>query len=140
MHADELLRATRRGGEAIDADAAGVAGQDFAGRQDGIEFFEDLLLDVGFFGGGFDGDVGRRQITKSVARFNAAEGLPFGRLLDLALFDQSRKDFLDALHRFLNRTLTRIVGEHLEPILSEDLNDPSAHRSGAHNGHCIDWV
>ncbi|MNZ72476.1 hypothetical protein D3C78_908550 [compost metagenome] len=131
MQADHVLRAAGDGGDGVDIQGRGVAGEDGAGLAHLVEGAEHLLLDRQVLEHGLDHQVGVGQVgvvEGALQQFHALLQLRFGQL---AALDADLVVLADLRQAAIQRLGLLLQQLHRNADVGEVHGDAAAHGAGA---------
>src|SRR6266566_7066897 len=136
VHADDLGRQLGMRRDMCDRNRGRVRREDRAWQSQPIEVLENLELDLGVLGRGFDNEIGTLHGIERRARLDSAKRLCSLRLAPCSLLHQASNVCLNRLERAGKRIGGDIDQRHVPALLREDVRNPVPHRAGADDGDC----
>src|SRR6266566_2756243 len=131
VHADDLSGPLGLRRDLCDRNRGRVRREDRGWRSEPIEVLENLELDLGIFGRGFDNEIGTLHGIERRARLDSAKRLCSLLLAPCSLFHQASNVCLNRLERAGERIGGDIDQRDVPALLREHVRDAVAHRSSA---------
>ena len=138
MQAHHVLRPLRHGGDLVDVERGGVAGDDGARLGDFVELLEDLLLERHVLEHGLDDEVGLAEVRHLQRRRELGDPVRRLRLGDAPALGIGRERILDAVDAAVERILRGLDDRHGEAAVEEGEADAGAHGAGAQDADGLD--